>query len=126
MGNPDKERFPGRDSRAHDPSTKDRVVCEDLYVRIGTRGAGRAELRRTARDTSKNAVCETLLRRRPRERSTEKNRSKERITGEGVRQRDSRGGSSARYRATLILEIQLEITRMDEPVSGRRTGLKAC
>lgn len=61
MGNPDKERFPGRESRAHDPSTKDRVVCEDRYVRIGTRGADRDALGRTpARDISKNAVCETL------------------------------------------------------------------
>lgn len=41
MGNPDERDSPALDSRAHDPSTKDRVVCEDLYVRIGTRGVDR-------------------------------------------------------------------------------------
>lgn len=56
-----RETLRERDSRAHNPSTKPnhRVVCEDLYVRtIGTR---RTKLRRTARDMSKNAVCETLF-----------------------------------------------------------------
>ncbi|EGI70131.1 hypothetical protein G5I_00888 [Acromyrmex echinatior] len=88
MGNPDKERLSGFKHATHvrmilRSQAKNRV-CEDLYVRIGTRGADRdapepAEDAKnsisfeihTSKDTVEN-VYETFLQSRSRERSTSK------------------------------------------------------
>lgn len=99
-------------------------MCEDLYVRIGTRGADRDALR-TPSNGSGYVKVRRLRNAPPRVDGPARGRLRRigrrngrGIQKRGVKQRDLRGGSA------LTLEIQLEI-RTDEPVSGRRTGLKA-
>lgn len=145
MGNPDKERFAGlgRESRAIHvrmilrQSQRIEVVCEGLLRENrdarGGYGSGDANFQ-LARDVDQRTPFA-----KPSPSSPRLSRSRERsVAGEAAFLRHGRGseegarrdtdlrGGSARYCAALILEIQLEITRMDEPVSGRRTGLKAC
>ncbi|KYN21824.1 hypothetical protein ALC57_05807 [Trachymyrmex cornetzi] len=104
MGNPDKERLSGFKHATHvrmilRSQPKNRV-CEGLYVRIGTRGADRAEPAEDAnsisfgihisKDTVEN-VCETFLQSRSRERSTSK-----RLRGDDRPKKRSRRGSVRR------------------------------